>query len=52
VEDTIDPADGATFLAPHYDLSGGGNSTVRYNSQTVLNGLLAVSNYVLGVVEK
>jgi hypothetical protein len=46
------PADGATFLAPQYDLSGGGNSTVTYNSSSVANGLTAVSNFVLGVVEK
>ena len=52
IQDGIDPATTDTFLAPQYDLSGGGNSTVVYNSQTVANGLVAVSNYVLGVVEK
>lgn len=52
VEDTITPGMSDTFLSPQYNLSGGGNSTVVYNSQTVNNGLVAVSNYVLGVVEK
>lgn len=52
IEDGIDPSPSATFLAPQYNLSGGGNSTVVYNSQTVAGGLVAVSNFVLGVVEK
>ena len=43
---------GPTFLAPQYDLSGGGNSTIAFNSSAVGNGLLAVDNFVLGVVEK
>lgn len=43
---------GSTFLAPQYDLSGGGNSTIQYNSNSVANGLTAISNFVLGVVEK
>jgi hypothetical protein len=42
----------ATFLAPQYDLSGGGNSTIQYNSASLAGGLVAVSNFVLGVVEK
>jgi hypothetical protein len=42
----------ANFLAPRYDLSGGGNSTIIYNSSSVANGLTAVSNFVLGVAEK
>ena len=41
-----------SFLAPQYDLSGGGNSTIVYNSRSLGNGLLAVDNFVLGVVEK
>jgi hypothetical protein len=41
-----------TFLSPQYDLSGGGNSTVQYNSASVAGGLVAVSNFVLGVAEK
>lgn len=52
IEDGINPASSATFLSPQYDLSGGGNSTVVYNSNTVAGGLVAVSNFVLGVVEK
>ncbi len=43
---------GSTFLAPQYDLSGGGASTIQYNSTAINNGLVAVSNFVLGVVEK
>ena len=52
VEDGIDPEITATFLSPQYDLSGGGNSTVVYNSKSVANGMVAVSNFVLGVMEK
>jgi hypothetical protein len=43
---------GTSFLAPQYDLSGGGNSTIAYNSSAVGSGLQAVDNFVLGVVEK
>lgn len=43
---------GTTFLAPQYDLSGGGNSTVVYNSSNVANGLTAISNFALGIAEK
>ncbi len=42
----------STFLAPQYDLSGGGASTIQFNSTAVNDGLVAVSNFVLGVVEK
>ena len=42
----------AQFLAPKYDISGGGNSDVVYNSNSVKNGMTAVSNFVLGVAEK
>lgn len=42
----------AGFLAPKYDISGGGNSEIRYNSSSLANGMTAVSNFVLGVVEK
>jgi hypothetical protein len=52
IQDGITPASTAQFLAPQYDLSGGGNSTIRYNSSSVAGGLVAVSNFVLGVVEK
>ena len=41
-----------TFMPPQYDLSGGGNSTIAYNSTALSEGLLGVSNFVLGVVEK
>lgn len=43
---------GTTFLAPQYDLSGGGSSMIAYNSSAVGSGLGAVDNFVLGVVEK
>ncbi|HEY8562637.1 MAG TPA: hypothetical protein VIL74_19825 [Pyrinomonadaceae bacterium] len=42
----------AGFLPPKYDLSGGGNSGVIYNSSSVANGMVAVSNFVLAVAEK
>jgi hypothetical protein len=42
----------AGFLAPKYDITGGGNSEIRYNSSSVANGMTAVSNFVLGVAEK
>lgn len=40
------------FLSPKYDISGGGGSSLSYNSSSVDNGLNAVSNLVLGIVEK
>lgn len=43
---------GTSFLAPQYDLSGGGNSSISYSSSAIGSGLLAVDNFVLGVVEK
>jgi hypothetical protein len=43
---------GSKFLAPQYHLSGGGNSSIQYNSASVSGGLIAVSNFVLGVAEK
>jgi hypothetical protein len=46
------PTTTATFLAPQYDLSGGGNSTIAYNSNALNSSLVAVSNFVLGVAEK
>ena len=52
ISSNTDPDPGADFLAPQYDLSGGGNSTVVYNSKSVANGMVAVSNFVLGVMEK
>lgn len=52
IGDGITPGPSATFLAPQYDLSGGGNSTLQYNSGASANAGIAVSNFVLGVVEK
>ncbi|HTH50475.1 MAG TPA: hypothetical protein VL501_00995 [Pyrinomonadaceae bacterium] len=53
------PADGVTydlpagiFLAPQYNMDGGGTSTLQFNSRSLSNGLTAVSNFVLGVMEK
>ena len=40
------------FLAPQYDITGGGNSELRYDSNSVSNGMTAVSNFHLGVAEK
>lgn len=42
----------AGFLAPKYNISGGGNSTIRFDSSSLANGMTAVSNFVLGVAEK
>lgn len=42
----------AGFLGPQYDISGGGTSEMRYDSNSVANGMNAVSNFVLGVAEK
>ncbi|MFN6962828.1 MAG: hypothetical protein ACK4S4_03585 [Pyrinomonadaceae bacterium] len=50
--DGISPTSSSSFLAPQYDLSGGGTSTIRFDSSAVAGGLVAVSNFVLGVVEK
>ncbi|NNE67520.1 MAG: hypothetical protein HKN33_13230 [Pyrinomonadaceae bacterium] len=48
-----DPSDlAAGWIGPKYDLSGGGSSDIVYNSSSLANGLTAVSNFVLGVVEK
>lgn len=52
IEDGITPALSDTFLAPQYDLRGGGNLTIQYDSNATANALVAVSNFVLGVVEK
>lgn len=42
----------AGFLGPKYNISGGGTSELVYNSSSVANGLVAISNFVLGVAEK
>ncbi len=52
ISDGQSPTAAETFLSPFYDLSGGGNSTITYNSSSTANGLLAISNFVLGVAEK
>lgn len=43
---------GTAFLAPKYDMSGGGSSDMVYNSSSVSNGQESLSNFVLGVAEK
>ena len=52
IQDGASPGPTDAFLPPMYDLSGGGNSTIQYNSSSLANGLTAVSNFVLGVAEK
>lgn len=52
IGDGEDPPEGQDFLAPRWDTQGGGNSDIRYNSDNQLSGLGAISNVVLGVVEK
>ncbi len=52
ISDGQSPTTSETFLSPFYDLSGGGSSTITYNSSSTANGLLAISNFVLGVAEK
>ena len=40
------------FLSPKYDMSGGGTSDLTYDSNSVANGMTAVSNFVLGIAER
>lgn len=40
------------FLAPHYDITGGGSSNLQFNSAALQSSLTAISNFVLGVMEK
>ena len=47
-----DPTPGSDFWAPQWHTSGGGNSTISYNSNNQANSLNAINNVVLGVVEK
>jgi len=47
-----DPPTGAGFLAPIWDSQGSGTSNIQYNSDNQNSGLGAISNNVLGVVEK
>lgn len=42
----------AGFLSPKYKIEGGGTSTVIYNSSSWDNGMVAVSNFVIGVAER
>jgi len=50
--DITNPLITAQFLAPKYNLNGGGTSTIQYNSNSISNGLLAVSNFIKGIAEK
>ncbi|MEO5857574.1 MAG: hypothetical protein ABIR33_01365 [Pyrinomonadaceae bacterium] len=52
VAGNLNPPAGADFWAPQWDTRGGGNSDIRYNSNNQANSLNAISNVVLGVVEK
>lgn len=51
---SFDPSPTATggFLAPTFDMSGGGNSTTAYDSVKIDKALKATGRYVQGVVEK
>jgi len=40
------------FYSPKYAISGGGGSDIMYNSQSVMNGLSGLGNFVKGVAEK
>jgi hypothetical protein len=44
--------DTTCFLSPQYQISGGGGSTLTYNSNNVTNGLNALTDFVKGVAEK
>ncbi|HEX6279030.1 MAG TPA: hypothetical protein VFZ49_03355 [Pyrinomonadaceae bacterium] len=50
--DTLIPSKVNCFYAPRYDISGGGSSDLQYNSNTIKNGLEALTNFVKGVAEK
>ena len=52
ISGNTDPPAGAQFLAPKWDTNGGGSSDIQYNSDNQNSGLGAISNNVLGVVEK
>jgi hypothetical protein len=52
ISGNTNPATGAQFLAPQWDTRGGGTSDIVYNSDNQNSGLGAISNNVLGVVEK
>jgi hypothetical protein len=40
------------FLSPQYKITGGGTADFDYNSNSVANGLNALTDYVKGVAEK
>jgi hypothetical protein len=42
----------AGFKSPKYAITGGGISEMRFDSNSLANGMTAVSNFVLGVAEK
>lgn len=42
----------AGLLSPKYDLNGGGNSTIQFDSSSVFNGLEAIDNIIVGLAEK
>jgi hypothetical protein len=44
--------DTTCFMSPQYRISGGGGSTLAYNSNNVTNGLSALTDLVKGVAEK
>jgi hypothetical protein len=48
----VDPLPNAGFLSAQWHTNGGGNATIQYNSDNQNSGLGALSNNVLGVVEK
>jgi len=55
IADILSPATdlpAGQWLAPTYNMDGGGTSNLQYNSQSLSNGLTAISNFVLGVMEK
>ncbi len=52
VVSNTNPAPGAGFLSPQWNTAGGGSSTIQYNSDNQNSGLGAISNNILGVVEK
>lgn len=52
MDDSAIPVKTNCFYAPRYDISGGGSSDLQYNSNTIKNGLEALTNFVKGVAEK
>jgi hypothetical protein len=54
VNSSVDPATepAGAWLAPQYNLSGAGDSEIAFDSTAFSESLVAVDNFVLGVVEK